>query len=59
MHGLAMAILSVRVSLCLPVRPSIACIVTNRNNRLSVYQHHTTEQYLSFLEAKINLTVRV
>ena len=37
-HGIAVAILSV----CL----SDACIVTERNNRLSISQHHTKPGYL-------------
>ena len=38
-HGLAVEILSVRLS----VRLSHACTETKRNNRLSVYRHHTEE----------------
>jgi len=39
-HGLAKAILSVNLS----VRLLNAWIVTKRNNRLSVYQHHVKER---------------
>ena len=40
--------LSVRPSVHLSVRPSVrlsnACIVTKRNNNLSIFQHRTTER---------------
>jgi len=40
------------IDICLSVCPSNACIVTKRNNHLSIYQHHTTEEFFYFLEAK-------
>ena len=50
-------------SVCLSVRPSVrltkACIVTKRNNHLSIFQHRTTQQCFWFLGAKFrNLEFR-
>ena len=39
-------------SVCSSVRLSNACIVTKRKNSLSIFQYHTIEQCLYFLEAK-------
>ena len=39
-HSIAVEILSVRPSVCL----SNTCIVTKRNNSLSIFQHHTTHR---------------
>ena len=45
MHGIAIVILSVRLSDCL----SNACVVTKRDNCMQIYEHHTIEQCSSFL----------
>ena len=42
-RGLAMRILSVRLSVCLSVCPSNACIVTKRKKNLSKFLHHATD----------------
>ena len=44
-HGIAVAILS--LSFCPSVCLSDACVVTKRNNRMSISQHHTKRGYLS------------
>ena len=51
-HGLTV---DIYLSVCLSVRPSVrlskACIVTKRNNHLSIFQHRTTQRCFWFLEA--------
>ena len=52
MHGIAVAILSVRLSV-LSVRLSDACIVTKLNDGLWIFWYHAEQQSLNFFDTNI------
>jgi len=48
-HGIAVEILSVRLSVCLSVRPSDACIVTKLSDGLRIFGTTRYDNHSSFL----------